>query len=80
MTDRLQTSEQKSLAPHWVAFSHTNPRCGEYYWLLDTQGFRMLAHFDNESRWRSFDVHGEPFELVETYTHWTSLREPAVHD
>lgn len=77
---RVIPEDDRSLAPHWVRFSDTNPPCGEFYWLLNSNGRdRIVAHFDNESRWSSTDVNGEQFTLEDTYTHWTHIREPSIN-
>lgn len=81
MTDEVPNTseEQRPLAAGWVSFADTMPLAGECYWILDTNRYRMLAHLDNQGIWRSFDIHGRPFKLVETYTHWTQCREPAIY-
>lgn len=74
------TPDQRPLASNWVPFTDTKPRCGEVYWLLNTLHGCMLAHLDNEGRWRSIDVNGDVFDLEDTYTHWDLCREPAVYE
>ena len=73
------TSDNRSLPPHWVSFSDTNPPDrAAFYWLLSSYGDTRLAHYDGMGGWRGVNAGGQSFKLQDVYTHWTPVPEPSV--
>lgn len=72
------TEEERDIGPHWIPLAGNTPARGECYWLLDTQRFRLIAHLDRDGQWSGIDVDGKLFQLQDSYTHYTFIREPSV--
>jgi hypothetical protein len=67
------------VACHWILMCNPPAEKG-IHWLLSRNRFRILGCYDGEGRWKGLTVHGTTFDLLDEYSHWSPIREPAVYD